>query len=419
MAGDLIYAFRVLRLPLLDAGGAPIGRIEDLVAIPGRAGEGGEPDVAPKIVGFVASSQRRRIFVNANRVSELNSDGARLRSWDVDLNPFKPRPGEVLINAELIDRKVGNETVSDIAMVPKSDGRSSWWEIDKVRLASRNSLRRRPTYRLVDYEQVPALFDKPTEMQAEAARLRDFHPAEVAAFVRALSNEQRRQIAEAMDDERLADVLEELPEEEQVRIVESLDRDRLEGVFDEMDFDDLADLLGQMSKIQQEQMLDVMDDEDAATVRRLLSYEEGTAGGLMTPEVIIVGPTATVAEALAQIRDPDWVISIAAQVFVCNAPFKAPTGKFLGIAHVQRLLREPPNMEVGQLLDDVPIVSPELSDREVAERLASYDMLAVAVCDQAGRLLGAVTVDDVIDRMLGPAWRKRQRPSRTPEVSAT
>ena len=165
-------------------------------------------------------------------------------------------------------------------------------------------------------------------------------------------------------------------------------------------------------------MLDVMDDDDAETVRRLLSYEEGTAGGLMTPEVIILGPTATVAEALAQIRDPDWVVSIAAQVFVTHAPYKSPTGKFLGVVHVQRLLREPPHMELGRLLDDVPIVPPEISDREVAERLASYDLLAVAVCDEAGRLLGAVTVDDVIDRMLGDGWRKRQRPTRSPEVVA-
>ena len=197
--------------------------------------------------------------------------------------------------------------------------------------------------------------------------------------MRALSNEQRGQIAEAMDDERLADVLEELPEEEQVRIVESLDRDRLEGVFDEMDFDDLADLLGQMSEPQQEQMLDVMDDEDAATVRRLLSYEEGTAGGLMTPEVIILGPTATVAEALAQMRNSDWVVSIAAQVFVCNAPFKAPTGKFLGIAHMQRLLREPPNMEIGRLLDDVPIVSTDTRDRDPFTGCPHFKLVRCAV----------------------------------------
>lgn len=413
MAGDLIYAFRVTRLPLLDAGGSPIGQIEDLVAVPGRPAMRGQPAVAPRIVGFVASSQRRRIFVNANRIEELNSDGARLRSWDVDLNPFRPRPGEVLINAELIDRRIGTETVSDVGLLPISDGRASWWEIDKVRLARRGGIGRRPTYRLADASELPGLFDNPTAMEAEAARLRDFHPAQVAAVVRKLPDAQRRQIAQAMDDERLADVLEELPEEEQVRIVESLDRERLVGVFDEMEFDDLADLLGQMSEDQQERMLDVMDDDDEEVVRRLLSYEEGTAGGLMTPEVIILGPTATVAEALAEVRNPDWVVSIAAQVFVCQAPYKTPTGRFLGVVHMQRLLREPPSMEIRQIIDDCPIVSPDTSDREVAEQLASYDLLAVAVCDTAGRLLGAVTVDDVIDRMLGSEWRKRHRPSPT------
>jgi CBS domain-containing protein len=420
MSGDLIYAFRVMRLPLLDAGGAPIGRIEDIVAIPGRAGKGREPAIPPRIVGFVANSQRRRIFVNANRVAELNSDGARLRSWDVDLNPFKPRAGEVLIGAQLIDRRVGDETVSDIALRIQDDARLPYWVIDKVRLARKSSLRRRPSYRLVDFDEVPALFDTPTEMQAEAARLRDFHPAEVAAFVRALPIDQRRQLAEAMDDERLADVLEELPEEEQVRIVEQLDRDRLVGVFDEMEYDDLADLLGEMAPADQERMLGVMDVDDADVVRRLLSYEEGTAGGLMTPEVIILGPDATVAEALAQIRDPDWVVSIAAQVFVTQAPFRAPTGKLIGVVHIQRLLREPPSMALGHLVADDPTIAPDSTDREVAEILASYDLLAVAVTDESGRFLGAVTVDDVIDRMLGDGWRTTQRRSRSrSDIAAT
>lgn len=417
MAGELIYAFRVMRLPLLDAGGSPIGRIEDLVAVPGRPARHGQPAAAPRLVGFVASSQRRRIFVNANRVAELNSDGARLKSWDVDLNPFKPRAGEVLIAKDLIDRRIGDEAVSDIGLRPASDGRSNWWEIEKVRLAKRSSLGRRSTYRLADASAVPGLFDNPTGMEAEAARLRDFHPAEVAAVVRALPDHQRRQLADVLDDERLADILEELPEEEQIRIVEGLDQERLEGVFDEMEFDDVADLLGQMSSTQQELMLDAMDDDDEVVVRRLLSYEAGTAGGLMTPEVIILGPSATVAEALAQVRNPDWVVSIAAQVFVCQPPFKTPTGKFLGVVHMQRLLREPPSFELRQLLDDVPTTAPETSDREVAVQLASYDLLALPVCDEAGRLLGAVTVDDVIDRMLGTEWRKRQRPGADPTVS--
>jgi CBS domain-containing protein len=423
MAGELIYAFRVMRLPLLDAGGAPVGRIVDLVAIPGRPGRAGEPAIAPRIVGFVANVQRRRIFVSANRIGELNSDGARLKSWDIDVNPFKPRSGEVVIGEDLIDRRVGDETVSDIALEEHTDGRNNWWEIDKVRLTRKSGLTRRPSYRLVDYEQVPALFDAPTEAQAEAARLRILHPAEVAAIVRSLPDARRRQLAEAMDDERLADVLEELPESEQVRIVEGLDRDRLVGVFDEMELDDLADLLGEMPEAQQEQMLAVMDGDDADVMRRLLSYEKSTAGGMMTPEVVIFGPTDTVADALAQIRDPEWVSSVAGQVFVCQAPYKAPTGRFLGVVHFQRLLREPPGMELGRLVRDGPQVSPHTTDREVAEELANYDLLALPVCDEAGRLLGAVSVDDVIDRMLGVGWRTRRkappRSEATPEGVAT
>jgi CBS domain-containing protein len=407
MAGDLIYAFRVMRLPLLDAGGATIGRITDIVATtPARAGD------APRVVGFVAESARRRIFVNANRLSELGSDGARLRSWDVDLNPFKPRPGEILVGADIIDTKIGDETVSDVGIRTAEDARGPSWELAKLRLARRNPLRRRNSYRLVDIDEVPGLSQPVSAMAAEAARLRDLHPSEVAAVVRAMPLAQRRQLAAAMDDERLADVLEELPEAEQVRLLEDLDLERLVSVLEEMEYDDLADLLGVMSGEQRLQILAAMDEEDADVLRRLLSYEEATAGGMMTPEIIVLGPTATVADALAEIRRPDWVVSIAAQVFVCHPPFRPPTGKLLGTAHVQRLLREPPAMELRHIVSDDPTVTPDATDRDVAELLASYDMLAVAVCDDAGRLLGAVTVDDVLDRQLGSGWRSRGTTSR-------
>jgi CBS domain-containing protein len=405
MAGDLIYAFRVMRLPLLDAGGNAIGRLDDVVVIPGR--DGG----APRVLGFVATSQRRRIFVNAGRVGSLDADGARLRSWDVDLNPFKPRPGEILLGRDILDARVGDETVSDVALRPGGDGRQTWWEISKVRLARRTALRRRPSYRLLDHDELPQLFSSGDggEMAAEAARLRDMHPSDVAAAVRALPLASRAQLAAAMDDERLADLLEELPESEQLRMIEGLDLERLISVLEEMEYDDLADLLAEMPGEQRTRILDAMDDEDADVMRRLLSYDEGTAGSLMTPEIIVLGPTATVAEALAEIRDPDWLVSIAAQVFVVQPPYKPPTGTYLGVVHFQRLLREPPSTELGRCLEQEPTITPELSEREVAERLASYNMLAVGVTDDAGRLLGAITVDDVLDRTLPTGWRQRRR----------
>ncbi|MCU1501919.1 MAG: hypothetical protein JWM12_1273, partial [Ilumatobacteraceae bacterium] len=267
MAAELIYAFRIMRLPLLDAGGSTIGSVEDIVVIPGTSGSN------PRVLGFVATSQRRRIFVNAARIGSLDSDGARLRSWDVDLKPFKPRRAEVLIGRDIIDRKIGDETVSDVALRLKGDGRQQWWEPSKVRLARRSALRRRPSYRLVDFDDVPDLFAHVAgaEMAAEAARLRDMHPSDVAGFVRAMPLTQRRQLAEAMDDERLADLLEELPEAEQLRIIDGLDISRLINVLEEMEYDDLADLLAEMPGEQRTRILDAMDDDDAAVMRQLLS----------------------------------------------------------------------------------------------------------------------------------------------------
>jgi Mg/Co/Ni transporter MgtE len=326
----------------------------------------------------------------------------------VDLNPFKAKPGEILVGKAVIDRRVGDETVSDVALRAISDGKANWWDVAKVRLTKRTSLRRRPAVRLVDWDEVPSLFAT-TEMAAEAARLRDMHPSDVAATIRALPLAQRRQLASMLEDERLADLLEELPEAEQLRIIEDFDTERLVSVLEEMEYDDLADLLAEMPGEQRTRILDAMEPDDAAVMRHLLSYEEGTAGGLMTPEIIVLGPTATVAEALASIRDPEWLVSIAAQVFVCQPPYKPPTGTYLGVVHFQRLLREPPAMELGSCLEEEPSIQPDLPDREVAERLASYNLLAVPVCDDAGRLLGAITVDDVLDRVLPAGWRQRRR----------
>jgi CBS domain-containing protein len=401
VAGDLVYAFRVMRLPLLDAAGVTIGKVEDIVLLP--AG-GREP---PEVVGFVASMQRRKVFVNANRIATLDSDGIRLRSWDLDVSPFKRKGGEILVGSDVIDKRIGNETVSDVALRP-AEGRNSSWRVEKVRLARRRPLVRRPSFRIVDWDEVPGLFAT-SEIAAEAARLRDMHPSDVAATLRVMPLAQRRQLAEMMEDDRFADLLEELPEPEQLRIIEGLDVDRLLSVLEEMEVDDLADLLAEMPGEQRSQLLLAMDSDDADVLRRLLAYEEGTAGSLMTPDIIIFGPHATVAEALAELRDPEWLVSIAAQVFVTNAPYVAPTGTYLGVVHFQRLLREPPGMTLGACIEEEPTVPPDMPELEVAERLASYNLLSVAVCDDARRLLGAITVDDVVDRILPAGWRQRRR----------
>ena len=212
-----------------------------------------------------------------------------------------------------------------------------------------------------------------------------------------------------LEDDRLADLLEELPEAEQLRLIEGLDIERVMGVLDEMEYDDLTDLLAEMPGEQRLRILAAMEPEEADVLRRLLAYDEGTAGSLLTPDPIILGPHATVAEALAHVRDPEHLVSIAAQVFITQPPFVPPTGSYLGVVHFQRLLREPPAMTLGRCLEQEPTIHPSIPDREVAERLAAYNLLSVAVCDDDGRLLGAITVDDVLDRVLPSGWRQRRR----------
>ena len=146
MVGELIYAFRVMRLPLLDTGGAPIGKIDDIVVVSGRATE------APRVLGFVATSQRRSIFVSASRIASLDNSGARLKSWDVDLNPFRARDGERLLGREILDQKIGDETVSDVALRPTVNARETGWEVAKVRLTRSGLFGRRNTYRLVEWK---------------------------------------------------------------------------------------------------------------------------------------------------------------------------------------------------------------------------------------------------------------------------
>jgi CBS domain-containing protein len=409
MATELIYAFRVMRLPLLDSKDAAVGRIEDVVLLPPMPGE------APPVIGFVVASQRRRIFVGVGRITRLDNEGAHLRSSAIDLNPFKRRKGEVLLGNDLLDSKVGSETVSDVALraVP---GRASGWEVASVRLTGVGGLRRRRTARVVDWSEVAPIFGTDS-VAAEAAALRDLHPAEVAAKVRSLPLHHRRQLANVMEDERLADLLEELPESEQLRIIEGLDLDRLTSVLEEMEYDDAADLLAEMSGEQRTQVLENMDPEEADVMRRLLAYGEATAGGLMIPDPIVLGPTTTVAEALAHIREPEHPSALAAQVYVTQPPWETPTGRYVGVVHFQRLLREAPSTELGHILETEPVIDPSATDMEVAETLAAYNLLSAAVCDEEKRILGVITVDDVLDRTLPKGWRQRQRSERKSRVT--
>ncbi|HWF54944.1 MAG TPA: CBS domain-containing protein [Solirubrobacteraceae bacterium] len=393
----ILYVSRLTNLALVGADGVDVGRVSDVVL-----GLGGRP---PSVNGFVVAAQRRRFFVGAPRIGEIASTGLRLRRGSVNLRQFALREGERLVVGELFGRKLNGRRVVDVGLTAAPEPFA--WEVATVALGSHRvpGLRRRAPD-VIDWSEAGELFANEDPLDRQAAALGGLHPIDMAETLRRMPLSRRRLLAEALEDERLADLLEELPEDEQVRLIEGLDRERLGRVLDEMEADDAADLLGEFAPSLQAELLGAMDPDEAEPVRRLLSYEPDTAGGLMTPEPVIVAPATTVAEALARVRDPDLPVPLAAQVFVCQPPLETPTGRYLGAVGVQRLLREAPSKPVSRCIDEEwEPVDAGVSDREVAARLAAYDVVAMPVTDASGRLVGAVTIDDVLDRILPTGWR--------------
>ncbi|WP_329282733.1 magnesium transporter MgtE N-terminal domain-containing protein [Streptomyces sp. NBC_00691] len=410
-----IFVSHLAGVPVFDPVGDQVGRVSDLVAML-RVGR--RP---PRLLGMVVEVlSRRRVFVPMTRITGVES-GQVITTGVVNMRRFEPRPTERLVLGELLDRRVrlvgpggreGEEvTVLDVAIQQLPARRD--WEIDKVfvRKGKGGVLSRKGETLTVEWSGVTGFSLEEHGQGAEnlVATFEKLRPADLANALHHLPPKRRVEVAAALDDDRLADVLEELPEDDQIEILGKLKEERAADVLEAMDPDDAADLLSELPEEDKERLLTLMQPDDAADVRRLLAYEERTAGGLMTTEPIVLRPDATVADALARVRQQDLSPALAAQVYVCRPPDETPTGKYLGTVHFQRLLRDPPFTLVSSLVDsDLPPLGPDTPLPAVTSYLAAYNMVAAPVVDESGSLLGAVTVDDVLDHLLPEDWRETE-----------
>jgi len=406
--GNRVYVARVAGLPVFDPNGDQVGRVRDVVVALRTGRE------APRVLGLaVEFAARRRIFVPMGRVTSIDPEAVVLATGTINLRRFETRPGENLVLAELLDRRVTlredaeSVTVLDIAM---EETRTDWL---LTRIAVRRGGhglrgRRKGEVLQVEWDEVDG-FALSEDGQGAANLLAVFEklrPADLAGVMHDLSGKRRAEIAAALDDERLADVLEEMPEDEQVELLGGLEDERAADVLEAMAPDDAADLLGELPAAEAERLLQLMEPDEAEPVRQLLAYADNTAGGLMTSEPVILPPNTTVAEALARIRHADLSPSLAAQVYVVRPPYETPTGRYIGTAHFQRLLREPPGSLISSVVEsDIDPLGADCPLAEVTRHLASYNLVAVPIVDSEQRLLGAVTVDDVLDHLLPADWR--------------
>lgn len=423
MSGTRIFAARLAGTGVFDPTGDQVGKVRDLVCML-------RTDQRPRVLGLVVEVLGRRpVFLPMTRVTALDP-GQVITTGIVNMRRFSQRPTETLVIGELLDRRVTlledgtTVTVEDVGM---EQTRTRDWVLEKVHISRartgkglRQGLRRRGEAFTVDWDAVSG-FSLQEQGQGATnllAAFEEMRAPDLANVLRDLSPKRRAEVAAALDDEKLADVLEELPEDDQVEILGNLDEARAADVLEAMGPDDAADLLAELPEHEAEKLLALMEPEEAADVRRLLSYDELTAGGMMTTEPVILPPDATVAEALARVRVADLSPALASSVYVCRPPLETPTGRFLGTAHIQRLLREPPSALVSGVVDkDVDPLLPQTTLTAVTHYLATYNLVAIAVVDDADHLLGAVTVDDVLDHLLPTDWRDRPADIEVPRGS--
>ena len=407
-----VFLARLAGTAVFDPNGDPVGKVRDAVA---TLRSNNQP---PRILGLVVEVPlRRRVFVPITRVTSIES-GAVVITGLLNMRRFETRAGEILVLGDLLDRSITivesgeSVVVEDMGMEPTRTGD---WLISKVHIMRKGrGIRRKGATSTVAWDEVVGFAAQESSQGAAnlLATLSTLRAADLATVLQDLSPKRRIEVARALDDERLADVIEEMDEQVRVELLAELEGERAADVLEEMDPDDAADLLREIGEERAQELIDLMDPEDAEDVLRLMTYEDYSAGGLMTTEPIVMSADYSVADALAAVRKSELSPALASQVFICRQPLETPTGRFIGLVHYQRLLREPPATLLGSIVDSSTHgVNPDASLHEVASYLASYNLLSIPVIDANERLLGAITVDDVLDHLLPENWRHAHRDS--------
>ena len=411
MSISRVFVGRLAGRGVFDPVGDRIGKVRDVLLVYRSSG-------APRVVGMIVEIPgKRRVFVPISRVTSIGS-GQVITTGLINVRRFEQRRGETRMIAELIGReaqvapeRVGdapvNATIEDAAI---ERTRSGEWIVSEVfvRLPKPASPFSRGDSRIVRWSDVRLPISSTGSQSAEllVQTMVDLKPADLAEALLELPRPRMLEVMNELPDERMADALEEMTEEDQLAVLAYIPSARTADVLDRMEPDDAADLISALPTARGEELLDLMEDEEEEAVRRLLKYDADTAGGLMSPSPIVLSGEASVAEGLAMIRPAEVPPAMASAVYVTHPPYETPTGEYIGMAHFQRMLRFPPHERLTSMLDtEIEPLPVQASAAEVARRLASYDLVALPVVDEQHRLVGVVTVDDVLDHLLPDGWR--------------
>jgi len=409
----VVHLSTVLRSPLLDRAGERLGRVEDLIV---RLADGGYPPVT----GLKARIGGRELFVPVAAVAALEPGAVRLAGEKLSLRRFERRVGEVLLGQDVLGRTLVDVEADPPVLVTAHEIElaciDGWWRVVGVDHTARARLRRRLPGPLKGLLADQAFLDwtalEPFVGHVPSARLRfshrklaNLHPAEIADLVEAASHEEGEEIIKAVgqDRELEADVFEELDEHHQLEFIRERPDEQVAAVIARMAADDAADLIVEIDQDRRARILALTAPIQQRQIEKLLGYNPQTAGGLMSPDCIVLAEGYTVAGAIERLRSSEIPPTTLTTIYLRDGE-----GKLSGSVAVVTLLRSDPNVSLSQIAEHEPVsVHTDADLPEVARTMTDYNLVMLPVVDDGQHLVGVVTVDDVLELTLPAGWRRR------------
>jgi MgtE intracellular N domain/CBS domain len=396
---------------LRDSDGERLGRIDDLIVR--LAGE-----EYPPITGVLVTVAGRQAYVPAERVADIGVGEVRLSKAKLDLRRFERRPEEVLLRKDVLDRQLINVDGARLVRANEIElaRLEGWWRVVGVDTGPRGIVRRLVPRRLgpklqtsefLDWASVePFVGHVPTlRLRVPHPKLARLHPAQIADLVEAASHREGEEIIEAVgsDEELEADVFEELDEQHQLEFIQERSDEEVADVLGRMAADDAADVVAELEEDRREPVLRLLSAPQRAKVRALLGYDPAEAGGLMSPDFICLYRHATVAEAIDRLRASVIPPHLLTNIYVMDSQRALE-----GAVPVAELLRADPEASLIEVADPaVPRLRPDAGFEEVARLMSDFNLTSAAVVDDRDRMVGVITVDDVLEVMLPKGWRRR------------
>ncbi|MBM4136011.1 MAG: magnesium transporter [Nitrospira sp.] len=412
-----LFVSEILNKPVLDPKGEDLGKVKDLIIVKG------EP--LPKVSALIIEKKKGLFNLPWNNLNIFNKRIISTKIYSENLLPYELGEKDLLIVRDIFDKQIVDANGAKVVRVNdvKLEGFNSEAVLIAVDVGMRGIMRRLGverggedmmrlfkktlSYNLISWNYIQPFEPKLTKISLTVPRqmVADLHPADIAEIISQVSHEKGATFFKGLDVETAAEALSELQPDVQAAIITEMETEKAADIIEEMPPDEAADVLSDLPADKAKEILENIEKDEAEDIQELLSHEEDTAGGLMTNEFIAYPPETTVRKAIEDFKKDAEEVETVYYIYVIDAD-----EKLLGVVSLRELLLAPLDAKLSDIMETkLKAVTPETDEEGVAEIISKYNLVALPVVDAEGVFLGIVAIDDVIDRMLPPAAKRKRR----------